>query len=447
VVVGEPKLDDELDADFDRQGLGGHYLSDLGERTARDCWIKIYRGIEDEDDIDDQEGHIVFLGQGAQEATRAENTNNGGAIATPHGRWFKGWRRVRTWSGENLGVLQFEDLERTDGLIALAVNTPAANNPYCDALPGQAYKDGVQAHPGNQLWTSNGMSVGCTTVSRVAGGTPQNPSSTVGQVSSVNSSFGNDADGLTNFTNKQTRRGNQTTDALVADDHGAPRLNEPAGLGEPVHMQPTFQQAIFGGLLTHEIPNGQNLADDPENRARIRLILRPYQAGSRYYAYHHAVVFGHGRVQQQDCSYRLTVWIPRKVIRGWNGNWRNLLVSGRCQIAWYIEHRPAEGDPIVTAGFVPNNASPQNYGVLAAVGRLERTWTPAAQLAAGQYVSIFRYRIDLRPQGNAHVWTTEAGMNDSFSEDGATLAAETISTINNVRYLEGSSELLVVSVP
>ncbi|MCS6863043.1 MAG: hypothetical protein NZT92_22285, partial [Abditibacteriales bacterium] len=325
-IVGVPKTDEELKTEFKRTALNNRLLHTNGERTARDCWIIVYRGQEDE-------GHIVFLGQGTEEATKAEGNPRYGAIATPHDCEFKGWvRRDPHGQETRADRVQIEDVGRNDGAIVLTNSGgPAPNNPY-SAPANQPRKDGVQAHAGSATWTSDGLSVGCTTVSTITGATVAQPGSVRGNVRSINSSFGNWGDDAAEniavagppFLNKQTKR-DRTADALIADDHAAPELNPPqhpppaAGAtpsdDEPLHMQGTVQQAAFGGFRGHEIPRTAAVADEPVNQIRIRLKLGDYADDSIYRLYHHAVAFGHTWEQIAN-GFRITLWIPRKVIRG-----------------------------------------------------------------------------------------------------------------------------------
>lgn len=468
-IVGHPKTDAELRTEFTRAALGGRLLSIGGERTARDCWTIVYRGQQND-------GHIVFLGQGTEEATKSEDDPRFGAIATPHARDFKGWVRRNPHGAEaNPDRVQIEDLGHADMSIVLQnPGGPAPNNPY-SSPSNQPQKDGVQAHAGNVSWTSDGLSVGCTTVSTIGGATVAHPGSVRGGVRGINSSFGhwgvNAAEDVSvagpPFLNKQTKR-NRTADALIADDHAAPELNPPqhpapaAGVplsDEPLHVQEFMQRAAFGGFRGHEIPRAAAVADSPVNQIRIRLKLEDYNAGSIYHLYHHAVAFGHTWEPVAN-GFRITVWIPRKVIRGWNGNRRNLRVQGFCQIAWYIEQRLGPGllgpSQIVHSFFPANTtgnraALPNNY-----VGRARQTWNTPQPLASGQYVSVFDYRVELKPYvaGNDE-WVAEAVATDLLSGFGvagwagqpAAIAAEQIVTVGNRQFIEGRSELIVTTVP
>jgi len=461
-IVGHPKTDNELRAEFSRPALNNRFLDSNGERTARDCCIIVHRGEENE-------GHVAFLGQGTEEATKADGSPNFGAIATPHSREFKGWIRPNP---HNVPIkpdrVQIEHLNRTDQLIQLFnIGGPPPNNPYCDSNPNTPYKDGVQAHRGNAKWTTNGLSVGCTTVSPITGATAANPGSVWGRVRSLDSEFGNwgnpnlgenVAVAGPNFVNKQTKR-NRTADALIADDHVAPELNPPQhpapatgapGRDEPpLHMQPTMQKAVFGGFHGYEIPIDSNVKDEPDNMLRIRMELREYDNMPMYYQYHHAVIFGH-TWRRDGNRYNITAWIPRKVIRRWNGNRRNLLIHGHCWIAWYIERRSRGSSPEIMNGS-PSYAALTNTDI----GRVERTWTPPARLDSGEYFSVFDYRVEVLPYvAGADEWVTEERSTDLFSgilQQGwagrsASILKEEIVTDGNSQYIAGTNELLITTI-
>jgi hypothetical protein len=462
-VEGRPKRDAELLQAFNAAGFTDRprFLNASGERIGRDCWLLVHRGAQDD-------GHVVFLGQTAIEATKAETGNRDGAIATPHGREYKGFIRKDPHAQvNNYDRIQIQDLGATNGQIALDnPGGPAPQNPYASPSNSE-YKDGVQTHAGN-VWTTDGLSIGCTTACSLTG-TLAAPSTALGALRSVSSSFGGWGTSTAEdaavrgpaFANKQSKR-TLVADAHRTDDHASPLLDPPApsgtGLDEPLHMQPTFQQATFGGLLGHEIPRSFGVADEPTNAARIRVELGDYDATNQqlYYLYHHAVVFGHVAEAIAN-GRRFTVWFPRKVIRGWNGNFRNLLVRGRCQIAWWIEPEvPAAfvgpiqevavlfpaGQPVGTWAALPNNF----------IGRRRQDWTSTQPIAPGRYVSVLRYQLELRPSAAAdHAWVPEPAIRDIFPAEGsaavanpgAQLAAEQIVTIGPQRFLEGESRLVV----
>jgi hypothetical protein len=467
-IVGRPKSDAELRSEFARPALNSRFLNTNGERIARDCWITVYRG-------EQNEGHIVFLGQGTEEATTARSAPNFGAIATPHNRDYKGWIRSDPHKVEaNPDRIQIEDLGHTDYNLQLTnPSGPAPTNPDNNNQPSKA---GVQAHVGSASeWTFDNLSVGCTTVKTITGATITYPGSVLGNVRSINSSFGvwgtggagqNVATAGPDFVNKQTKR-KRIDDALIVDDHGAPELNPPqhppstvgAALpDEPLHIQPSMQQGVFGGFKGHEIPQDAAVDDEPTDELRIRMCLEDYANGSMYYQYHHAVAFGHAWETSPN-GYRITIWIPRKVIRGWNGNRRNVLVMGNCQIAWYVERRLTGGQvgpPQLFYGLYPTGASAGSYAALQStdIGMMQRTWATKGRLAAGEYVSIFRYKVELKPYVTGNdVWTAENRKEtDLFSAmkvlvgQPASMAAERIVTEGDRQYIEGYSELSIITV-
>ena len=445
-ISGEPKTDAELATLF----TGIRLLDTHGERIARDCWILVHRGTTDA-------GHTVFLGQGTIEATIAEGTSRFGAIATPHATPFKAWIRPDPHGDQaRPDRIQIESLGRTDGHIDLTnPSGPAPVNPFTDELPHGPFKDGVQAHAGNVSGvTTNGMSIGCTTASALTG-TCTAPSSVRGGVRSINSSFGGWGSGTgservwvrgPSFVNKQNKR-TTSSDALVADDHAAPLLNPlaPTGCGaahdEPLHMQRTMQQAVFGGYLGHEIPRSAAVSDAPVDQLRIRMELGGYAQGSIYHLYHHALAFGH-EAEAAGAGIRLTIWVPRKVIRGWNGNRRNVRVPGFCHVSWTIEHLAPGAAGATTVANLIGGAALGSFVALPELGRLRRTWTPASPLAAGTYTSVFRYQLDLRPfVAGDDAWLAESGGADLLSGQGAILAAETLRTVGARQFVDGANRL------
>ncbi|MGH2396679.1 MAG: hypothetical protein ACRDFW_06760, partial [bacterium] len=376
-IYGEPKTDAELATLF----AGVRLLNTSGERTARDCWIFVHRGTTDA-------RHMVFLGQGTIEATTAERAPRFGAIATPRTTAFKAWIRPNPHGVEaSPDRIQIQSLGRTDSHVDLTnPGGPPPVNPFTDDRTHGPFKDGVQAHAGNVTGvTTNGMSVGRTTASPLTG-TCMAPSSVRGVVRSVNSSFGVWGSGTGServsvrgppFVNKQSKR-TTSSDALVADDHASPLLDPlaPSGCGvahdEPLHMQPTMQQAVFGGYLGHEIPRSMTVADAPVDQLRIRMELGAYAQGSKYHQYHHAVAFGHEAAAVDD-SFRFTIWVPRKIIRSWNGNRRNVLVRGFCNVSWTIEHLAPGAASATTVANLIGRTALGSFVDLPEVGRLRRT--------------------------------------------------------------------------
>ncbi len=451
-IVGQPKTDAELLAELATRPAGGagRLLTTAGERIGGDCWLMVFRGQQDD-------GHQTFLGHGTIEATIAEGASRHGAIQTPHGVDFKGWIRLdpRGDAGRPDRV-QIEDVGVTNARIALT-NPPASpvSNPFTDDPSHGPFKDGVQAHAGAAL-TTDGLSVGCTTSCPLTGRSCADPGAVRGAVRSIDSSFGTWGDDAgedvtvrgPTFENKQNKR--DVADALLADDHAAPLL-DPAGPpacggapDEPLHMQDTVQRAVFGGFLGHEIPRGATVADAPSNKLRVRMRLESYAAGSAYHVYHHAVGFGHEvSVSGRELTARL--WIPRKVIRDWNGNRRNVLVRGNLRVRWTLEHLPEGATErtvlhtfLGTAGgdFVdlPNGE----------IGRSQHTVRLADPPPARPYFSVFRYQLRLLPFDPAvDAWVAEPAYTDVFGAGTGVVGAETL-TLNGAgdrRFAEGQNEL------
>jgi hypothetical protein len=451
--------------------FGGRLLDASGRRISRDCWTLVYRGVEDD-------GHAVFLGQGTIEAQKTDAGSKAGAIATPHGREFKGWVRSNPHGDAgNADRIQVEDLYRTDAKIELTnPGGPSPLNPYADADRGP-YKDGVQAHQGNPVWVGDATSVGCTTGSNISGHTVTDPGSTYGPLRSIDSSFGDWGDNPTSedisvggptFVNKQFKR-SHAPDALIADDHASPMLDTPPHprlaaspllVDEPLHMQRTLQQAAFGGFRGHEIPREGSVADEPTSILRIRMVLGQYAPNSLYHLYHHAVVFGH-MASRRDNSFEITAWFPRHVIRGWNGNFRNVLVKGRCEISWYIEHVPRH---LVLASVAIPALHPLDgaAGTMAdlpdsLIGRARKTWTlpspPLPALPDGDYNSVIKYRLELNPYtAGGDDWIPEPAVKDRFAPAGsseAELDDEVLvpAASGGKMFVEGCSRLRLMSVP
>lgn len=397
-VIGQPKNDQELTEELNNKG---RLLSTDGERTARDCWILVYRGQEDD-------GHTVFLGQGTQEATTANLSPKYGAIATPHGRYYKGWTRI---NGKGVRVIEIEDLGRQDGRIRLInENGPAPNNPYCDTVPNGTYKDGVQAHGGNRNWTSNGLSVGCTTISPVAGSTNFN------KLISTDATLGETKLDPKDYVFFNKQRASLTDDAELDFSHawGGP-IETPL---QPPHMQSNFLDAVLGGYSLHEITRNTSVADDPVDSTRIRMCLRDYMPGTKYYLYHHAVVFGHSGYFA-DKKYKLEAWFPRKIIRGWNGNMRNVLVRGGCQIRWYIKKKTVLIPYANQIFSVTPGAAEGHFIDLPELGMIRREGQLNIPDEWDEYLSIIDYRLRLGPSDPRadHDWVVEEAMDDLFSRN------------------------------
>ncbi|MGB7208408.1 MAG: S8 family serine peptidase [Pyrinomonadaceae bacterium] len=454
LIAGQPKNDADLaaalaDPPGDAAAWRGRLLDARGERIGNDCWLKVFRG-------ERNDGHAVFLGHGTIEATKAEGPAQHGAIQTPHGVDYKGWiRRNPRGELDRADRVQIEDVGSTNERITLtSPATQPVSNPYTDDPSHGAFKDGVQAHAG-AVATTNGLSVGCTTSCPIQGHTCANPGAQSNGVRSINSSFGtwggpgDDARiGGPRFVNKQNKRG--VNDALLADDHAVPLLNPvgPAACSgqpdEPLHMQSTVQSAVFGGFKGHEIPLSSAVADAPVNRLRIRMQLENYVVGSRYHVYHHAVAFGHAfELAGQDLTVRL--WIPRKVIRGWNGNRRNVLVRGNCQILWTLEHVPAgAGARVVLHRFAGTAAGEFVDLANADIGRAQRVFRLPDPAPARPLFSVFRYRLRLLPFVNGtDAWVAEGGYADSLSPNTANLSPEALSTVGARRIAAGQNELVI----
>jgi len=451
IIAGQPKNDQDLTAALasPRGGAAwtGRLLSATGERIGADCWLKVFRGQRND-------GHTVFLGHGTIEATMAEGAARFGAIQTPHGRDFKGWiRRNPHGEMDRPDRVQIEDVGQTNARIALPTSAAApVSNPYTDDPSHGAFKDGVQAHAG-AVATTNGLSVGCTTSCPISGHTCVDPGAVSGAVRSINSSFGtwgraseDAAAGGPRFVNKQNKRG--VADALLVDDHAAPLLDPagPAACGgradEPLHMQATVQRGVFGGFKGHEIPLRPTVADTPASKLRIRMQLETYAVGSRYHVYHHAVAFGHSfELSGRELTVRL--WIPRKVIREWNGNRRNVLVRGNCRIHWTLEHVPAGSTSrVVLHRFAGDAAGGFVDLANSDVGRAQRVFRLPDPTPARPLFSVFRYQLELLPfVAGTDTWVAEGAYVDSLSPHTARLGAETLSTTASRRIAASRNEL------
>ncbi len=495
-VEGVPKNDDEMrDLIATNIGAAGEPLRRAnGQRIPQDIWIAAYRGR-----IDD--GHCVFLGRGIMEATETRPHPGHlqlwyGGIATPKDREYKGWLR----RFNNPDRCQLQDLARTwPGRVrpANAANSLLLNatdgvplNPYFDAefglVPPQQRKNFVQAHTGSRIWTGDDLTVGCTAVSPNVAPTEANAArraSARGIINSDASSFGlvNGPVAPANpivpqFDNKQSKRAAPApdtdrwarSDALLDDGHARSELT-PAGFAggndEPLHMQDTLQSAVFGGYQTNEIPDA-NTNDEPAldaNNApelRIRCVMRDYRRGSTYHIYHHAVIVKH-EMALVGANYQLVLWIPRKVIRGWNSaipdedhsnfyppvaappvvppppgvavpdtrgpsqqrdplpeNRRNLRVTGSVQIHWFIRHTDPLGvvtpyGPAIRGGggavyVVPLNTCRNTSNLPAAT-------LGGPGLTPGLYESVCEYQLQIEPHGADQRWHLEPAVIDALS--------------------------------
>lgn len=488
-VHGEPKNDAELTLEMEGPGEG-RWLNSNGDRLQGDCWIKVFRG------TDNSEGHLTFLGHGAIEATSYHSTKNG-AIATPHDRDHKAWIRSAKHGSQTFWLCELIDINPpSDGghLISLdhPNGLPEPKNPFCDTKPNKPYKDGVHGHNSfpfsGSAYVIDGASVGCTTVRTLTTGTREKPVSRQGDVQCNIASFGfwnGTAPGNTSntpwgppltggspgsFWNKQNKRA-RVLDALLPDDLASPLLSPPLldaatntfdpvtdsqNRDEPLHMQHTMQNAILGGFLEHEIPRSEAVAAEPDGKdlsvnpkVRYRVRLSQGAPDSLYFQYHRLAVFGH-TVDPGIAAATFLCWVPRTLQRLWNGNWRNVLVKGATQYAWFVEER--RGDERIRHAYIGTKPAGNALWVALAnddVGRFRKVnlalpkLTPASR--SSRFFSVFKYRIRLDPQpkANEHVWEVLGAMDDLFSSEltRARLLEEQIVTDGGVKYLEGQSEL------
>jgi hypothetical protein len=452
-----PKPTSDLWAERNRHkgwlGDSGNYK---GRRFPSDCWIMVYRG------VDNDPGHMVFLGHGAMEATRWKDTTHCGDVGTPQGRTYKGWIRTdRKGDPPRADCIQLEDVERTDDKVILKnPGGPAPINPSWS----DTFKMGVQIHrEGYSQWVGKDSSYGCTRV------WPSKESNSVSAAymgvrcnASAFGTFGTTDtktwreinDGGPPFVNKQTKR-SRVEDAHIADSHSSLELNPP-GSGastdpdEPLHMQPTFQKGAFGGFLKTEIPLGAGVEADPDGQLRIRASLWKPASSTMYYTYHHAVAFGHSDTVS-GTKHALQAWIPYKVLRTWNGQQRNVKVESYCQVAWYIERRWVENGQDrteVVHRLGPSTGQNDAYANLPTdyLGKAEESWDPGSSpQKAGRYYSVLKYKLQLLPYSKDTVddWTPEEAMTDLMSSGSAQLAAEEKSDpdTNGDIFLEGRNEL------
>ena len=495
-VVASPKPDVDLVAERTGRG-GGRWLNSAGNRFQADCWMRIHRGVA----APGGDGHVVFLGQGAVEATDVETSAESasprwGAIATPHDVDLKGFYRTATHGGVTFWLFEMVDVTPAvpahareitlaqvtgdDGLLPQPINPFSGVNRPC--------KNGVHGHQSFPT-TPTGFiveaaSVGCTTFVNLATGTTAAPAAQVSDLLNLKASFGSwigDAPSATantpwgpplagqrpgTFRNKQNKR-NEPRDALLADDFDSPLMRSPASTGdaadgtESPHLQATVQNAVLGGFLEHEIPTAETVAAEPDGPAasvnakvRLRIRLEQPAEGTLYWQYHRLVAFGH-TMKGSVTAYTGELWIPRMAQRLWNGHWRNLQIKGQCEYRWFFEERYSDGDPQVT-GWIGRKPTPVEAWVSLSndeAGRFVRKDVPippvsARGMASGCDVySVFRYRIRLHPQPAAatSVWGTLPQRDDLFTEERirARLLDETIETVAGVKYLVGQSELFL----
>ncbi len=480
--ISVPKNDSELESEMTGR-CGGRWLGTDGARMATDCWIKIYRGVAAPGD----DGHIVFLGHGAVEATEV-TTASGGAVATPHDRDHRVYIRKGTHGGIEFNLCELADENVTPQTyykitLIQAAGMPPPINPYAGPPVG-AYKDGVHCH---QSFTSGGTnflihnaSVGCSTFKDLSAKTEADPAARVGDVLNIKASVGHwngaapvdsnntlwgppmDGGRPNTFLNKQNKR-DAVSDAAIPDDHENPVLQPPVPgstttppeTTEPLHMQSTAQRAIYGGLLQCEVPwwsIKQEPDKEPNRQMRIRCRLTNAAENTRYWQYHRLAVFGHtATVSGKNASFDL--WIPKMVQRMWNGQVRNLGLTGLVKYQWYFEERKPDGTT-VNRGRIGAEATSGTAWTALASGNIGHYTRPATALPTvddlpenhgTEMYSVFRYRIDIRPQPapNVHVWEPLTACEDLFTPvfARARLLDEQIVVEGGTSYLIGQSEL------
>lgn len=459
-----PKSQAGLEAECNRAGRNNRWLSGSGRRLPSDCWVVVYRG------SDNSAGHTVSLAHGAMEPTMDQG------IAVPYGRPYKGWivpdRRSQETQADSIYLEDessflaqvadhLEDQETAEGKTwKVYLLNPNAGGPEPTNNDGP-YKAGVQIHREiGDTWVGEQSSDGC------ARGWPEEEGNAVsaerGGVRCSAASFGEYGTGAVRqittggppFANKQTKR-SRVEDAHIEDSHSSAELDPPGSGGtpdpdEPLHMQDTFQKGAFGGFLGTEIPQGWVVADEPDRQLRIRATYEEPESDSMYYVYHRAVVFGHSDTVS-GTKHTLQAWIPRKVLRTWNGQRRNLRVRG-CRIAWYVERRWVEnGDnkTEVVHRLGPTGAADDAYAALPSgwIGKVpDKSWDPGSDpQPAGEYYSVLKYRVQLRPYGgdDEDMWEAEGSMADLMSSGDAEIAEEdkTAPDASNRVYIEGRNEL------
>lgn len=489
-LVGEPKDDAAMGDEF---ALRKAWIDNLGNRFQADCWIKVFRGLNDSDK------HLCFLGQGAMEATEVEDTRHG-AIATPHdvdhkAQIIQGTHgKVQFWLCSLLDTqpqvfLKPNGKDAGPWLITLVQtgSHPPANNPFCDIAPKKPFKDGVHTHhsfpDGNPGFLYHGASVGCTTVVDHHDGTRAKPASKIPGVQANSALFGQwngsspdkapsalwgptptRSGHKDTFYNKQTKR-DDVKDVELDDPFGSPLLTPPPPKGqkgdeEPLHMQPSAQHALFGGFLGHEIPLEAKSPAEPETtideavKVRYRIRLKQAPETTRYWQYHRLAVLGH-TAETTATTAKISLYLPRMVQRLWNGHWRNLPLKWQsgawnAGYAWTFELRPGGDEPLAWIGTKP--AAKQEYHDLdLRLGHVEKSvkLPKVDNKLIGQgarLYSVFRYRIKLAPapKANESMWEPLSSMTDLFGGDAsfaAQLEAEQLST--DGLSLEGVSALQI----
>ena len=508
-VVGEPKADADLDAMVNgmKGNAKGRWVSSSGNTLQADCWIKIFRGV----DSPGSDSQLVFLGHGAIEATDVEtDAEKGaaarwGAIATPHDVEHKAYVRKGTHGGKTFWLCELIDAADKTGndayliTLAPAAGAPPANNPFCDINNNHPFKDGVHTHQsfpeGTVEHIIEAASVGCTTFANLSDHTHDDPAATRGDIVNNRASFGlwvtdaapgdssNKAWGPPlpdsrpgTFLNKQNRR-TIVTDALRPDDYDNPRL-APAPVtqaatvfDDTLHMQFTAQHALFGGFLEHEVPLNALVHAEPDApdldtnpKLRIRCILRQAPEASKYWQYHRLLFFGHSVQSIGDKTIKLTAFVPRKVMRLWNGHWRNLQIKGQTEYAWCIEKRDQAGTVMSTTWVSKKPAANAEYVTLPSdqIGKaggnaVSGDFTVKAGASAGTLYSVLKYRVRLHPDHDeaTSLWQPLDGRQDMLTVVQSTMqgegspaqvADEEIVKVGSAHYLVGSTELEIMPV-
>ncbi len=438
----QPKDDADLVAAVTAASQGP--IDSHGQRITSDCVVLVRRT------------HAVFIGHGSMEPTRADVGPHFGAVAIPHssGLGYKGW--IDRASPSSAYRVSFESETRTDGAITLERGSgPAPLNPW--VTPSAARIEGARITEVTSDYATDAL-LEAGVVVRSKSGTCPSPAATYGGILARSAAFGTFgtaagedlATRTPPFNNKQTKR-TRPIDALDVDEHSHPQ-DQPASSDcapspdEPLHMQATFQAAVFGGRLASELPMASTAAATLARRVGVAVSLPPYDEGSAYHAYHHAVVLGH---TYTAAANELAAYVPRKVIRGWNGQGRtndgmsldmvigggrNVLVVAHLTVVWYVEHVPAGGPSVVLASLI--GTGPGTFAALPNVGRIARSFTMPGSRPPGQVRSVFKYRLQLAPFGPDHAWESEAlspettggpprPLPDPFSSHAATLDPET----------------------
>jgi hypothetical protein len=485
-TVSTPKNDADMEWEKDNR-CDGRWLSSAGARMATDCLVKIYRGAAAAGD----DGHVVFMGHGAIEATKFEFSSGStkhGAVATPHDRDFRAYIRKGKHGGIEFNLCELADDNPTPDTywkitLPQLPGYPEPVNPF-SGPPTGAFKDGVHCH---QSFTSGGTnfvvddaSVGCSTFKDLSTRTADNPAVVKGDLINIKASVGHwngEAPAATNntpwgppldggrpgtFYNKQNKR-EHVSDAGLEDSDDKPLIKAPVPgstanppeTTEPLHMQPTVQHAVLGGFLQCEIPwwSKEGEPDQQANRqARLRVRLEEAPVDSRYWQYHRFVAFGHS-VEVSNKKGTFALWIPKLVKRLWNGYSRNVGITGNTQFRWYFERRNTDGT-VVNLGKIGSEAnSDKEWTALAAgnVGKFSRAdvefpkFYNTEEDQGARLFSVFRYRVEIKPKplAGTHVWDPLTGGEDLFTKvtARARMLDETIEVDGTKHYFQGQTEL------